>query len=202
MIETGHGWQNSLKGEDWMGNLTFSPNSHNELTNQKNADKLLEMNHLLSQYGLRLTPETALALIKARNQTLHDYGRLEFGTGILEQLALAFCDSSYLNEESYTDNLMSFLELFYRTKSESMERMPDELVIERMKEAFNGSCEGSFKRLEIVMDAIAYNIRVYGSETAPETKEASDNLSHVNTDEDDLTGYESQEDENWRSVKF
>lgn len=185
-----------------MGNLTFSPNSHNELTNQKNADKLLEINHLLSQYGLRLTPESAMALVKTRNQNLQDYERLEFGTGILEQLALAFCDSSYLNEETYVDSLMAFLELFYQTKNESMERMPDDLIIERMKEAFNGSCEGSLKRLEIVMDTIAYNVRVYGSETAPETDKSSDNHSHVNEDEDDITGYESQEDKNWRSVKF
>mgnify|MGYP001161896799 CR=1 FL=1 len=187
-----------------MSNLLSLFHSQNNLADQKSMDKLLQTNDLSSQYGLRLTSEDALELVQARNETLQGYGRLEFGKGVLEQLVLAFCDSPYLNEETYADSLLSFLELFYQTKNESMERMPDDLVIKRMKEAFNGSCEGSLKRLTIVMDTIAYNIRVYGSEVAPEEEKSSCTHQQHDTEEDDeeYTNYEGEEDENWRTVKF
>lgn len=191
-----------------MSNLISLLYGKDGLTDRKNADKLLQTNDVSSQYGLRLTTEDALELVKAHSESLQGYGRLEFGEGILEQLALAFCDSPYLNKNTYADSLMRFLELFYQTKNESMERMPDDLVIERMREAFNGACEGSFKRLATVMDTIAYNIRVYGSEIAPETEKPSQDHAccghHHKTDEDEdeFTRYEGEEDENWRTVKF
>lgn len=192
-----------------MSNLTSLLRGDNNLPSRRSIDSLLQTNEISSQYGLTLTRQDVLELVQARDDALRGFGRLEFGAGVLDRLALAFCDSPYFSSDTYADTLAELTELFYQTKSESLERMPDDLVIDRMKEAFNGACEGSLQRLAVVMDTIAYNIRVYGSEAAPEAEEPEhthDCGHHHGSDEEDdepeVPFSEGEEDGNWRTVKF
>ncbi len=190
-----------------MSNLTSLLRGENNLPSRRSRDSLLQTNEISSQYGLTLTQQDVTELVQVRDEALHGYGRLEFGAGILDRLALAFCDSPYVSADTYADILAELTELFYQVKSESFERMPDDLVIERMKEAFNGACEGSLQRLGVVMDTIAYNIRMYGTETAPEAEEAEHDCGHHHEsdeadDESEIPFSEGEEDGNWRTVKF
>ncbi len=192
-----------------MGNLTTLFHSGNNLPSRRSMDSLLQTNETSSRYGLALTQQDAAELVQVRDEALRGYGRLEFREGILDRLALAFCDSPYVSADTYADILAELTELFYQTKSESLERMPDDLVIDRMKEAFNGSCEGSLKSLAIVMDTIAYNIRVYGTETAPEAEETEhahdcghDHNPDESGEESEFSFGEGEEDGNWRTVRF
>ncbi|WP_101911163.1 DUF6323 family protein [Marasmitruncus massiliensis] len=192
-----------------MSNLTSLLRGENNLPSRRSMDSLLQTNEISSQYGLTLTQQDVVKLVQIRNEALRGYGRLEFGAGVLNRLALAFCDSPYVSSDTYADILAELTELFYQTKSESLERMPDDLVIDRMKEAFNGACEGSLKSLAIVMDTIAYNIRVYGTETAPEAEETEhthdcghDHGPDESDEESEFSFGEGEEDGNWRTVRF
>lgn len=64
---------------------------------RRDADELLRLNDLTRPYGLSLTHEDAVALLKVRTDALKNSRRIEVGPGVLEKLAEAFCDSAYVD---------------------------------------------------------------------------------------------------------
>lgn len=73
---------------------------------------------------------------------------MEFGEGILPRLIYHFCDSPYLSPRNYTHTLHQLLDIFYHFKNESLERLPDDILLEFMKQQFDGPCQGSLEYLQ------------------------------------------------------
>ena len=73
---------------------------------------------------------------------------MEFGKGVLEKLVYAFCDSDYIYQENYAETLARLQDIFYLYKNESMDELTDDELIDVMREAFDGECQGSLEYLE------------------------------------------------------
>lgn len=110
-------------------------------------DKILACNSTTEAYGLTLTQKQALNLVKTRTEALKKTSRIEFGTGIIDKLILAFCDSPYIEQQNYEDTLHELISLFYSAKNETWDTIPDDTLIKFMKDAFNGYCRGSLELL-------------------------------------------------------
>ena len=122
-----------------------------------------EMNEKTQKFGLVLAVEDAKMLVERRRETLQEQQRVEFGEGILPKLIFAFCDSAYICQNNYADTLMRLQEIFYLYKNESMDELTDDELLEYMKRAFDGECEGSLEYLEeTVLEEFARNIRREG----------------------------------------
>lgn len=162
---------------------------------RRDTDELLRLNDLTRPYGLSLTHEDAVALLKVRAEALKNSSRIEVGPGILEKLGEAFCDSAYINGQNYADTLCALTELFYYLKNDTLDSLPDDDLIGVMKQCFDDDCEGSLELLAgRDMEAMARNVRAYGRiEVPPET----DGLAAGQGG-----GYEVEEDEQWRTVRF
>src|SRR5574344_673632 len=96
------------------------------LQKQQMERELSALNEKTSRYGLTLSQREITELAEGRMEALQSSGRVEFGEGILPRLALAFCDSPYLNEENYAESLGELQECFYYYKSAAGERFADE----------------------------------------------------------------------------
>ena len=161
---------------------------------RRDADALLRLNNLTRPYGLSLTHEDAVALLKVRTDALKNSRRIEVGPGVLEKLAEAFCDSAYVDGQNYADTLCALTELFYYLKNDTLDSLPDDELIAVMKQCFDGDCEGSLELLAgRDMETMARNVRAYGSVEAP-----------LETDKPagEAGDYAVEEDEQWRTVRF
>lgn len=83
-----------------------------------------------------------LRLLAARERTLCETGRVEFG-GVLEALAFALSDSPYLDNAAYPETLETMQELFYYFKGECAELLTDEELIAALVLLYNEGVCGS-----------------------------------------------------------
>ena len=73
-----------------------------QLQNQKTElTKILSFNTYSSRYGLTLSEEEAHMLQISRNDSLRELRRIETGEGILPKIIYTFCDSPYLEQDTY-----------------------------------------------------------------------------------------------------
>ncbi len=110
--------------------------------------RLNAANEYTGRFGLKLSEEDAALLLKERTNILKKQERVEFGEGILPKLIFAFCDSPYIYQDNYTDTLGRLQEIFYSYKNDTLDEIPDDELIEFMKEQFDGPCQGSVDYLE------------------------------------------------------
>ena len=130
------------------------------IAEKKAMNEVLECNEYTQQFGLSLTQEQALALVETRAKTLQDNGRIEFGGGIFPKLIKEFCDSPFLSVEGYSQELHQLVEIFYEYKNETMDLASDDELIQFMKTAFDGVCQGSFALLSgRELNRMAKNLR-------------------------------------------
>lgn len=111
------------------------------------TSELMECNHLTIKYGLHLSEQQIYDLVERRFQSLKDTGRIEFGQGVLKKLVSAFCDSPYITQDNYEDAILELQDSFYYFKNESMDQIPDDELIQFMKQHFDGICQGSLEYL-------------------------------------------------------
>lgn len=131
---------------------------------QNQLQKVIEMNEKTQRFGLVLSEEEAKWLVERRRENLKEQQRVEFGEGILPKLIFAFCDSPYIYQENYADAITRLQEIFYLYKNESMDMLTDDELLEAMKNAFDGVCEGSLEYLEeTALEEFARNIRMDGN---------------------------------------
>ena len=133
------------------------------LSGQNQIQKILKLNEQTAAFGLSLTEQEANMLVEQRNDNLKQFGRVEFGEGILPKLIFTFCDSDYIDQNNYLDTIGRLQEIFYFYKNESMDELSDDELLSYMKEAFDGECEGSLEYLEeTVLEKFARDIRKKG----------------------------------------
>lgn len=115
---------------------------------QKHAvHEVMKCNEYTEPFGLSLTQAQAVALVETRSHALRSNGRIEFGGGIIDKLTRAFCDSPYISMQNYAQTLHDLTEMFYYYKNETMDMMTDDELIQFMKTAFDGICQGSLELL-------------------------------------------------------
>lgn len=132
---------------------------------QKQAvDEIVKCNEYTSKFGLTLTHIDALGLIETRSLSLKNYGRIEFGSGVIDKIIKAFCDSPYISIYNYVETLHVLIEMFYFYKNETLDLITDDELIRFMKNAFDGECQGSLELLSgRELDGLARNL-CYGYE--------------------------------------
>lgn len=105
-------------------------------------------NDKTSALGLTLSKEDAIELVHCKNESLKQYGRVEIGPSILEKLIFTFCDSEYIWQSNYLETLECLGDIFYQYKSESMDLISDDELLNFMREQFDGVCYGDLYYLE------------------------------------------------------
>ncbi|WP_249283368.1 DUF6323 family protein [Ligaoa zhengdingensis] len=120
---------------------------NSSLMERQATDKILACNEEIKKYGLVLTEQQALALVQTRTNALKENKRIELNGGIVDKLILAFCNSPYVDKDTYEDTLHELISLFYDLKNNTWDTISDDDVIEFMKNAFNNRCHGSLELL-------------------------------------------------------
>ncbi|MEG1592964.1 MAG: DUF6323 family protein [Oscillibacter sp.] len=113
------------------------------LGTEKTVEALRACNAQTAPFGLKLSEEELMALTAGRTRALRDTGRVEFGGGILPALALAFCDSPYLQAADYGATLLALQGLFYHFKNEFREQMEDDELLKLLRRAYDEKAHGA-----------------------------------------------------------
>ena len=144
-----------------MGKFDLTETNWFELLSDRNqVQQLMEMNQKTQHFGLALTEEEAKLIVENKKESLKEQKRVEFGETILVKLIDIFCDSPYISQRDYADTLMRLQEIFYLYKNESLDELSDDELLEYMKKAFDGICQGSLEYLEeTVLEEFARIIR-------------------------------------------
>lgn len=108
----------------------------------QSRQELERCNAVTKKYGLCLSGADINLLVQRRQETLRASGRVEFGGGILGKLALAFCDSPYLQQAEYATTLDTLQALFYQFKTACREQLTDDELIDAMRLVYNEVSRG------------------------------------------------------------
>ncbi len=127
---------------------------------QNQMNVLRKTNEYANQYGVCLTDYDIQKLLIRRRECLVEQQRVEFGTGILDKIIFAFCDSDYIYQDNYVETIARLQSIFYLYKNESMDELTDDELINIMRNAFDEECQGSLEYLEeTFLDNFARDIR-------------------------------------------
>ncbi|MFZ7119853.1 MAG: DUF6323 family protein [Eubacteriaceae bacterium] len=127
---------------------------------KSSINKLICCNELTSRYGLTLSQEDALELVKTHSHSLKNNGRVEFGNKIIEKLIFEFCDSPFISQFNYSSTLNELIEIFYYFKNETLDEISDDELLSLMKDYFDTTCGGSTELLQNrELETLAQNIR-------------------------------------------
>jgi hypothetical protein len=145
------------------------------LCNETQLQKIADCNQYTEKFGLQLSNQDVMTLMKDRVEVLREQQRVEFHGGILEKLIFAFCDSAYIYQDNYVETMGRLQEIFYLYKNESLDELSDDELIDYMREQFENECEGSLDHLEdTILEAFARGIR-----------ENTDCFMHKNKEDED-----------------
>jgi len=129
---------------------------------KKNYDvaDISRYNDITERYGLRLNEQQVVELLETRSYSLEGTGRVEFGSGVIGKLIETFRDSPYIWQENYAETMNDLVEMFYYYKSETLDLISDDDLIEFMKNCFDGKCRGSLELLKCrELDNMARSVR-------------------------------------------
>lgn len=119
----------------------------NVLAVEEAKNEIRSCNSFTERFGLSLSEQEIGELVRGRSEALKNTGLIEFGGGILPKLIHAFCDSPYIDQETYAATLAELQEAFYYFKGEAQERFSDDELIEFMEAVFNERAQGSAEYL-------------------------------------------------------
>lgn len=117
------------------------------LMEQQTADNILACNKETEKYGILFTKQQALALAQTRSDALKENKRIELNGSMVDKLNLAFCNSPYIEKDTYEDILHELIHLFYDLKNNTWDTVSDIDIIEFLKNSFNHHCCGSLELL-------------------------------------------------------
>ncbi|MDD2484352.1 MAG: DUF6323 family protein [Eubacteriales bacterium] len=109
--------------------------------------EILNCNEKTAEYHLALSPTEVKGLVEMRAEALRNFGRVEFGGGIIEKIITEFYDSPYISQYNYSDTIHELIEVFYYFKNETLDILSDDELLGWMKKYFDASCQGSLDLL-------------------------------------------------------
>lgn len=117
-------------------------------------------NEAIQRHGLSLSKADIQALVVGRGEALQLSDRVEFGGGVTRELVLAFAGSSYVSQTTFVETILDLQDLFYEVKNESLEQIPDEDLIAKMRSLLDGFAGGNIEYLaEALLDGLSRHIR-------------------------------------------
>jgi len=124
------------------------------------ARELESVNTSIQRHGLSLSREDIQALVIGRVEALAMTDRVEFGGGVVKDLVLAFASSSFVSQASFVETILDLQDLFYEVKNESLEQIPDEDLIKKMRSLFDEFANGDLEYLaEALLDGLGRTVR-------------------------------------------
>ena len=112
------------------------------------ANDILALNGELAENGLFLTPVQAAELADTRSRALIDNERVELaGGGAVIKIIRKFSTSAYVDSSNFASLMNDLTEIFYYVKTETMDKVNDELLIDTMFEFFENLCNGDVSLL-------------------------------------------------------
>jgi len=124
--------------KDWMVLLQ----QHNQL------GQVLKLNRDTEKYGLVLSEQDAMMILKERENSLREQRRIEFGEGIISKIIYEFCDSDFIDQNNYVETIIRLQEIFYLFKNEMEDEITDDELLHLMKEQYELICFGDLDYLE------------------------------------------------------
>jgi hypothetical protein len=122
--------------------------------------ELESLNKATARYGISLSPDDIQALVTGRIESLHEAERVEFGDGVTKDLVLAFASSPYVTQDTFAEQILDLQDLFYEFKNESLEQVPDDELIAKMRSLYDDVANGDVGRLgDALFDGLARHIR-------------------------------------------
>lgn len=124
------------------------------------ARELESCNEAIGRYGLSLSKQDAQALAVGRLEALEVADRVEFGGGVAKQLVLAFAGSPHVSQATFVDTVLELQELLYEFKNESLEQIPDDELIGKMRSLFDDFASGNMEYFaEALFDGLGRRVR-------------------------------------------
>jgi hypothetical protein len=126
----------------------------------KTARDLESINKVIQRYGLALSADDVQALVAGRVDALAVTDRVEFGGGVAKDLVLAFASSAYVSQTDFVETILELQELFYDFKNESLEQIPDDELIGRMRSLWEEFAGGNMELLaEALFEGLGRAVR-------------------------------------------
>lgn len=124
------------------------------------ASELAACNGVTRRYGITLSEPGIRALVAGRAESLQASERVEFGSGTTKELVLAFAGSPYVSQATFVDTVLALQDLFYEVKNESLEQIPDDELIAKMRSLFDDFAAGDLGYLaEALLDGLGRRVR-------------------------------------------
>ena len=117
------------------------------LGKEEKVNAIMKTNEETEKYGLSITKKEAEELALAGRTSLKEQRRVEFTEGIMPKLINEFCDSAYIQQDSFVEILTQLQDIFYQYKNEMMDEITDDELIHFMKEQFETICYGDLEYL-------------------------------------------------------
>lgn len=122
--------------------------------------ELESCNRTLERHGLHLSMRDAQALVTGRLEALESSERVEFGVGVAKEIVLAFASSPFVSQVDFVPTVLELQELFYDFKNESLEQIPDDDLIAKMRSLFDDPAQGDLGFLEdALFEGLARHVR-------------------------------------------
>ena len=135
----------------------------------KVVSELESCSRSIERHGLSLTAQDIQALVAGRLEALEVSDRVEFGGGVTKQIVLAFAGSPHLSNQNFVPTVLELQELFYDFKNESLEQIPDDDLIAKMRSLFDNPAEGDLGYLaEALFEGLARHVREEAVGAIPE----------------------------------
>jgi hypothetical protein len=132
--------------------------------------ELESCNPMIAKYGLALSAQEIQALVAGRIEALRETERIEFGRGIAKELVLGFASSPHVSQTNFAEILGELQELFYEFKNESLEQVPDDELIAKMRSLFDDVANGDIEYLaEALFDGLGRAVREAAATGTTET---------------------------------
>ena len=126
------------------------------------SEKLLKLNDESINYGLVLTQKDINDIMKNINETLKKIGRIETSADALEKVISIVYSSPYTDKENYVENINDMQELFYYFKSQVLDLLSDDEVIEILDKAYDEKC-GEILQIQGVVEEYTKEFKLGGN---------------------------------------
>lgn len=122
--------------------------------------ELESCNAAIARFGLSLSAADARALVAGRVESLQETERVEFAGGATKELVLAFAGSPHVSQRTFASQILELQELFYEFKNESLDQVPDDELVGKMRSLFDDVAKGDMEYLaEALFDGLGRHIR-------------------------------------------
>lgn len=109
---------------------------------------VMDTNQYTEQFGLTLSEQDAQLILDNRKAALRTQQRIEFGESIVPKIIREFCDSSYIDQNTYAETIMRLQEIFYLYKNEMNDEITDDELLYLMRKQYDELCFGDLEYLE------------------------------------------------------